>query len=180
MQKMLPFSPKKGALHIKTGLFSFDVAGAVGTAGRVLFHHGLAVGALAGGFLHGFFLVQQLVHGLHQQEYAEGDDDEIDDVLQESAVVHRAHPGSVGGFRAGVALEVQREEQAAQVHAASQQADDGHQHIIHQRVDDGGECAADHNAGGQLQNVAAGAEFFEVLKQFFHGKPAFLMKMDEA
>ena len=97
MQKMLPFSPKKGALHIKTGLFSFDVAGAVGTAGRVLFHDGLAVGALAGGFLHGFFLVQQLVHGLHQQEYAEGDDEEVKDVLQKRAVIHRAHTGGLSG-----------------------------------------------------------------------------------
>lgn len=99
-------------------LFSCNIAGAVGTAGSVFLHHGLAVGALAGGFLDGFFLVQQLVHGLHQQEHAEGNDEEVEDVLQERAVIHRAHTGGIGGLRAGIALEIQRQKQAAQVDAA--------------------------------------------------------------
>ena len=57
MQKLPPFPAKKGAILLEMTLFSCYVAGAVGAAGSVLLHHGFAVGALAGGFLHGFFLV---------------------------------------------------------------------------------------------------------------------------
>ena len=61
--------------------------GAVGALHSLVMHSHLAEGAQTVGLLGGFFLLgHQLGHGLHEQEHAEGDDEEVDDILDEGII----------------------------------------------------------------------------------------------
>ena len=84
-------------------------------AGRVVGNLALAERADALGFGRGSFrLLVDLVHRADDEEHAERGQDEVDDVLDEQAVVDRADTGRGGRLGGNVAAAVERDEQAAE------------------------------------------------------------------
>ena len=107
----------------------------------------------------------QLVQLAQQQEQDKGHDQEIDDGIDEQAVIDGDGLGGLGGGQgldAGVAL--QHHEEIGEIHAAQRQADRRHHHVIDQRGDDAGEGRADDHTDRQVHDIAAHGEFLEFRK----------------
>ena len=143
---------------------------AVRAAGRVVGNLALAERADALGLgRSGFRLLVDLVHRADDEEHAERGQDEVDDVLDEQAVVDRADAGRRGRLGGNVAAAVERDEQAAEVDAAGQHADQRHEDVVDQRRGDRAERRADDDADGHVDHIAAHGERLEILEEFFHG-----------
>ena len=102
------------------------------------------------------------VHRLHHQEDGEGDDQEVDQRVDEGAVVEGGRAGLLGGGERRVLSRAQHQEQVREVDAAEQLADGRHQHVAHERAHDLAEGAADDHADGQIEDVAAQRELLEL------------------
>ena len=125
---------------------------------------GLGIGRGGGSGL--LLLAAHLVDPLDQQEDHDGDEQEVDDGLDEAAVLD-------GGLLDAGRLVRGPDDalQGGEVDAAEEGADDGHEHIVHQGLDDGGERAADDDAHGHIHHVATGDELLEFRNDafFLHG-----------
>src|SRR5581483_12145158 len=108
----------------------------------------------------------EAVHLLHEEEDREGDDDEVDDRLDERAVgQHRCvRLPRVGEGRELLPGKVH--EEPAEVDAAEQQADDGHQHVGHERVHDLPERPADDHADRQVEHAPAHGELAKLFQHW--------------
>lgn len=107
----------------------------------------------------------QLVDGLDKQEYAEGDDDEVDKRLNEAAIVDGGglHLDTVGNLLGG-----QRDFQVGEVHSADKPADGGHDDVVNNGRYDLPECSADDDTNSHVDRVALNGKVFEFLNEFAH------------
>ena len=114
----------------------------------------LAVGALLGGRLfrglHGLFV--QHIDGLDGHEEHEGHDEEVDNGVEEGTHAD-AHIADLDDDIREIGVE--------------EQADDGGDDVVHQRVDDGGEGRADDHTDCHIEHIAAHGEGFELFKELF-------------
>ena len=114
----------------------------------------LAVGALLGGRLfrglHGLFV--QHIDGLDGHEEHEGHDEEVDNGVEEGTHAD-AHIADLDDDIREIGVE--------------EQADDGGDDVVHQRVDDGGEGRADDHTDCHIEHIAAHGKGFELIKELF-------------
>ena len=118
---------------------------------------GFGRGLVFDGGRSGFFL--EVVDEFDEKEDGEGDDEEIDDGLEEVAVVYGgrffdAEEGRTDKFKAG------------EVETADNHGDDGHDDVVYKGSDDGGESATDDDADGEVDNGATVNELFELFEDF--------------
>ena len=108
-----------------------------------------------------FLLAVQLVDALEHQEDTEGDDEEVDDVLNETTVGEYRCSGFLCGSQRGVVSIAKIDEQIGKVDAASSQADDRHEHVVDQRGDNLSKRAADDDTDSHVHYVALHGKLFE-------------------
>ncbi|CDX16593.1 hypothetical protein MPLB_1610003 [Mesorhizobium sp. ORS 3324] len=109
-------------------------------------------------------LLAQIVHGLDHEEDNEGKDQKIQRHGDEIAIgEHGALLSRVGQVCGGDIVR-QTNEVVGKVDA-SKRADERHDDVVDQRIDDFGEGSADDDADGQVHHIALGNEF---LKFFQH------------
>lgn len=111
----------------------------------------------------------ELVDGFDEAEDGECYQQEVDDCLDEVAVID-------GCFGLGLGCRGDDVAKTCEIDAAEEQTDDGHNHIVDEGVDDGGKRTADDNAGSQVDDAAPGDEFLKFCnKTFFlcHGISSF-------
>jgi hypothetical protein len=130
-------------------LFSLELGGAIGAAGRFDGNRGEAVRALPGGWLgnDGSGLLLQVVEELDHQEYYKGNDNKIDHVVYKIAI---GNPGAAEG-----------ESQPAEIDPADDQADQGHDDVVDQRRDDLAKSPTNDHRDGQVDHIATHNEGFE-------------------
>ena len=109
----------------------------------------------------------QLVDGLDHQEDDEGHQNKVNDRAQKRA---DAQGNGLGDHLACLVqhLRLQHDIQLSQIHAADEQADQRHEHIVHQRGGDLTERGTDDHADGHVHYVAAHGEFLEFRKKLLH------------
>src|SRR5690606_29692189 len=110
-----------------------------------------------------------LVERLDDQEDDEGHEQEVDDRVEEGAVLdHRR--SRCPGLRDGCVLVAvgQYDAQVREVDPAQQEADHGHDDLIHERRRDGAEGRGHDDRDRQVQNVTSVDELPELLE---HGGP---------
>jgi len=78
----------------------------------------------------------QPVHLLDHNEDREGDDDEVQDIVQEQPNIDRGGPGFLGQRQGGIGLAGQIDKDFAEIHAAQQHAQRRHNNILHQGGND--------------------------------------------
>ena len=96
------------------------------------------------------------IGALDDQEDHEGDDQELDDRVQEGAVTQRDFSGLGGGIG-----RLEHEFQLGKIDVAQQQPDGRHDDLIDQRGDNLAERAADDHADSQIEHIAPGDKLFE-------------------
>ena len=123
-------------------------------------------GAGAGGSGGLFFLllVDQLHGHAKGDEDAEGDDEEVDDVHDEDAIVDGdlldgLDAGSGGGALLDDILHV------LEALVAGENGDEGHDDVIDQRADNFAESAADDDTDGHVYHIALEGESFEIFNK---------------
>ena len=150
---------------------------AVRAAGCIVRDFALAEGANARHLLRRFrFRLLGLVDRLHHQEHAERNQDEVDDVLDERAVIDGSNASSVrflDGLERHTLNALQRDEQSAEVHAARKQAQDRHKDVVDKRRCDRAKRAADDNADRHVYDISPHRKCLELLKKLFHTCPSF-------
>ena len=121
------------------------------------FAEGAQTGLLFGRAL--YLGLAQLVYELHKQEYAQSDQQKIDDRLNEIA---HSNLRRILRFTKG-------DDQSGEVHTAGNPGNDGREQIIDDAGDDAGECGTDDHADGHVDHISAKCEFLELFKQFARG-----------
>ncbi|EEF26732.1 conserved hypothetical protein [Ricinus communis] len=111
-----------------------------------------------------------LVDQLDQQEHHGRDDEELDQGVDEGAVLDSDLLDRLGGR----ILRPQHPFQLGEVQAAGQQADGRHDHLVDQALDDAVEGRADDHADGQVDDVAAGDELAKFLDDAHAQNPSWL------
>lgn len=108
----------------------------------------------------GNFFVVLAVHTVDKfddNEDGEGNNDEVDNILEEVAI------SNVGnGISAEEIRDVDRE--GGEIKTAGDEAGDGHDHVIDKGFNDGGKGATDGNTNGEVDDAATIDEF----TKFFH------------
>ena len=116
----------------------------------------------------GLFLLLHGVHAADHEEDGEGDDQEIDDGVQEQPVVerHRSRPLGGGDRRVGTGdlPFLEHEEEVREVDVPQEEPDRRHQDVGYQRGDDRPEGRADDDAHRHVDDVPPHREFLELLQ----------------
>ena len=81
----------------------------------------------------------QPVGGAHDSENHAGDDQEINDRVQELSVSNGRRACCFGGSKVWIRVAVEAEEEVLEINFSKNQADRGHQNIVDERGDDGTE-----------------------------------------
>jgi len=110
-------------------------------------------------------LAHKTVSLFDNQKDDEGDNEEIDDRVDEQSVIDCRSPGGFGGGERIVMFVRQADEQAREIHLAEQQADRRHDDIADERRNDLAECRADDDADRQIDNIAACGEITKFLEE---------------
>lgn len=110
------------------------------------------------------------VDALDHQEDGKGDDDEVDDVGGEQAVIPGDHPGDLlsleqRGANCHLFCTLDHDEQVAEIHIAQQETNGRHEDVVDQRADDLAEGRADDDADRQVDHVAAHDELLKFFEQ---------------
>src|SRR5215469_10817281 len=142
-----------------------DLGGAVGAASRPQGNGGQAEGARPRRHGRGDRR-EPPVDLLDHQEDGEGHDEEVDNRLDEDAVVDGGDHRRLGRGDGGELLPPKSDEEVREVRLAEQEADGGHEQVGHERGDHPAEGGADHHTDRQLHHVAPHDELFEL---FQHG-----------
>ena len=151
--------------------FHRHFAGTVGALGGFVVDRHLAEGAETVFLLGGFFLLgQQLGHGLHQHEDAEGDDEEVQNHLQEIAVTDSHLSGLHGYTVSSENSFLQNDLPLGNVQTAHGQAYQRHDDVRHQAGGDLTERAADYNTDCHVDYAALRDKRLELLEKLFHFK----------
>ncbi len=151
--------------------FLFEFAGAVRAAQRLDVDLALAEGAfLGGGSCRGSRLLGEslcLVHGLDEQEQDKRHQQEVDDGGNEVAVCQNS----------GIFAFAEFDDPVCEVDPAGQCAEERHQNVIDEGIDDALEGTAYDNADCQVHYIAFGDERFELGNEFFQNSilPFFLI-----
>lgn len=126
-----------------------------------------------------FDLTAQRVDRLDDQENDDRHNEEIDGGGDERADIQRRDARALCRFDGRIFAEfaVERDEQfIGKIEALGEKADDGHDHVVDQRIDDRLERAADNDTDGKVHGVALGDKFPKFLNKlplFFHIHPTF-------
>ena len=108
------------------------------------------------------------IDALDGQEQHPRDDQEVDHQSDEIT------PGQDGALLSGVGergrghFRRQRDEIVGKIEPAGDGADQRHDNVVDQRIDDRPECGADDDADGKIDDVAAHGEFLEFLEHRSH------------
>ena len=142
---------KRGKLQLCFGE-TLELRSAVGAADSLDSDLALAVGAFLGGGLLRLFhgLLVQHIDGLDGHEQHEGHDEEVDDGVEESTDAD-ANIADLDDDIREIGVE--------------EQADDGGDDVVYQRVDDRGESRADDHTNCHVEHIAAYGEGFELFKE---------------
>ena len=142
---------KQGKLQLCFGE-ALELRSAVGAADSLDSNLALAVGAFLGGGLLRLFhgLLVQHIDGLDGHEQHEGHDEEVDDGVEESTDAD-ANIADLDDDIREIGVE--------------EQADDGGDDVVYQRVDDRGESRADDHTDCHVEHIAAHGESFELFKE---------------
>ena len=142
---------KQGKLQLCFGE-ALELRSAVGAADSLDSNLALAVGAFLGGGLLRLFhgLLVQHIDGLDGHEQHESHDEEVDDGVEKSTDAD-ANIADLDDDIREIGVE--------------EQADDGGDDVVYQRVDDRGESRADDHTDCHVEHVAAHGEGFELFKE---------------
>jgi hypothetical protein len=99
----------------------------------------------------------QLVNALNHEEDHQGDYEEIDDCLDQQAVVESG----------SVAADAPGHFEGREVNPAGKQRDEGGEQVIDDGIHDGGESSADHDADGEVDHIATIDEIAELSEPFW-------------
>jgi len=175
-------APGRAALcSAEISLLLGQLAGAMGAAGSLDGDLTAAEGAFLGGGSSGggrsgglFSSLLGLVDRFDEEEDAQSDEEEINDGLDESAVIQGGAAGFHSLLDGGEAFSsdtvgvLDDGEHAGNAAGTGDQADERHDHISDQRGNDLAEGTADDNADGHIQHVALHSKLFEFLNELFH------------
>ncbi len=116
----------------------------------------LFLSGFLGGSLLGVLFAIELIKHFDEDENGEGDEQEIDDILEEVAV------GDMGG---GVGAEEigDVDGKGREIETAGEEAGDRHDDVVNERFDDGSEGATDGDANGEVNDATAIDKFFELV-----------------
>ena len=114
-------------------------------------NRGQALRAGLGGRL-GRGRLPQPIDLLDYQKHAQGDDQEIENTVDENAVPEAC-------------LLAQRNRELGEIHLAQQHSDRRHHHVVHQRADDLAEGPADDDAHGHIHGIAFDGEVPDFCEQ---------------
>ena len=142
---------KQGKLQLCFGE-ALELRSAVRAADSLDSNLALAVGAFLGGGLLRLFhgLLVQHIDGLDGHEQHEGHDEEVDDGVEKSTDAD-ANIADLDDDMREIGVE--------------EQADDGGDDVVYQRVDDRGESRADDHTNCHVEHIAAHGEGFELFKE---------------
>ena len=142
---------KQGKLQLCFGE-ALELRSAVGAADSLDRDLTLAVGAFLGGGLLRLFrgLLVQHIDGLDGHEQHEGHDEEVDDGVEE---------------RTDADANIADLDDDIREIGVEEQADDGGDDVVYQRVDDRGEGRADDHTDCHVEHIAAHGEGFELFKK---------------
>src|SRR5205807_4306762 len=96
------------------------------------------------------------------QEDGEGDDHQVDDGVQEEAVIQRGRAGRPGRRERRIRPAREAHEQIGEVHPADHEADRRHQEVVHEGAHDTAERRADDDADGEVDDVSPHDEGLEL------------------
>ena len=99
------------------------------------------------------------VEGADYEENYEANDEEVDDGLEEVAVID-------GGRLNAFDVSGDGELEGAKVEAADNHGNDRHDDVVDKRVDDSSEGTTDDDTDGEIHDRTAVDEFFELFKHF--------------
>ena len=157
-------SNKRSCIPLKQREDLFEFACAVRAAGGIDVDLAEAVGALFGGgsgrsFLCRFFdRTLCFVNCLNHGEEHKGHQQEVD---------YGGDKVAVGKLRR-ILTFAERNGPVRKIKSSEQSAENRHDNVVHERVDNGLECTANDNADGQIHHVALADEFFKFGNEFFH------------
>jgi len=119
------------------------------------------------------------IDGFDKQENDESDDQEVDDGHDEIAICKDHSACFPGGSQSGARRNsysclVQLDEEVGKINLAQEHANDGHDQVFNQRLDNSAEGAADDNPNSQIERVAFGDKFLKLSDKFFHYYLTFL------
>lgn len=106
----------------------------------------------------GIFLAVELVYGTDDNKDNEGNDEKINDVLDEIAI------GDMGG---GIGAEDvwYVDSEGREVETAGEEAGNGHDDVVDERFDDSSEGATDGDTDGKVDDAAAVDELFKLVDE---------------
>lgn len=115
-------------------------------------------------FVFGFFgealsTFTHFVEGANHEENHKADDEEVNDGLEEVAVINS---GGLNAFDVGGDGELE----GAKVEAADNHGNDRHNDVVDKRVDDSSEGTTDDDTDSEVHDRTAVDEFFELFKHF--------------
>ena len=100
---------------------------------------------------------------LDEQKDREGDDQKIQNIVKEDAVIQRRRARRFGRGNTRIVFARKVNEQIREIDSAQRQSDRRHQDVLDERGDNLAERGADHHAHGQVDNVASHDKFFELV-----------------
>lgn len=112
------------------------------------------------------FFPSKLIERAYDQEDDERNDEEVDNIVYEKAVVER---GSSGSFRFGESRigfgrsRVNDDKAISEVYLAGHEADERVDEVIHDRVDNARERGSDHHCYSKLEGITLHRELSEFL-----------------
>lgn len=146
----------------------------MGTAGGIVRNFAFAIRTLSGFLLRSFGRRRrgidgpQAVNELDKHEDAQGNNEEVDDRLNEIA----------NGKHRCIFPFAQGDGQRAEIDAAGQRGDDGRKQVIDKAGDDAGKCAADNHTNGHVDDIALEGKVLEFLDELVHENPLSVMAFD--
>lgn len=118
------------------------------------------------------------VHSFHQGEDNDRHDEEIDDGGQEASIGKDGDACFLrGGKRGKFLVAAELDEPVGKINAARDKADDRHDKIVYQGIDDRLERAADDNADCQIHDISAHDKCFKFVDKFLHNSRTLLCKI---
>lgn len=104
-----------------------------------------------------------LVDNLYQRKNTRGNDEKLNDLIDEDAVGDDWGPGILRLCKRLVGFSIDRKEKIVEVHAFQNGSDWRHDNIRNQAVDDFSETSADDNTDCEVDDISSGDEFAEFL-----------------
>lgn len=114
--------------------------------------------------------VLQTVHLFDDEEDREGNDDEFEDRIEEETVGDHGLAGLLCICDRGDSLTGQIDVETGEVDFPEDDAERGHDDVIHERRDDLIKRGAHRETDSKVDHIAASGELSELVEEFFHEK----------